>query len=366
MRLANKQTTTLFIALVIFPLLGIFIYLLIFAQDRYETNSAVVVKKVGEVNGITSNGIGALLGVNTTSNEDIRYLQTYIQSPDIILALNKKLNLQKMFEGNGMDPLYQLDANSSREELYNYYLRHVTVSYDDKNMVLNISTQGFSANDAFLLNRYILEAGEQFINEVSQRVTKEQLLFATNQLNEATEGVTKARENLISYQNKNQIFDPGNNALGVSKLILSLQSQLADLQTQEHMLLSYLNPNAPQVIALRSQIDAVKQQIDQESKQLTSPEGGKKLNRRAAEFEELKAKVEFATDLYKISLASFEKSRLEAVRKLKNVIVITTPQLAEDALYPRKSYIFSTSVFLLLMMFGIVQLIIAVIKEHKE
>lgn len=366
MHLANKKTVALFSGLVLLPLFLIIIYLFVLAQDRYESNSAVVVKQVGEISGGSASGIGALLGVNTTSTEDIRYLQTYIQSPDIVALLDEKINLRKMFQGNGSDPFYQLDEDASREELVEYYLRHVHVAFDEKNMVLNISAQGFSSADALVLNRSILEAGDKFINDVSQRVAKEQLVFSTNQLKEATENVTRAREALIDYQNKNQLFDPQNNALGISKLVMSLQGQLADLQTQETTLLSYLNPNAPQVVALRSQIDAVKQQIAQESKQLTSPSGGEKLNRRAAEFEELKAKVEFATDLYKISLGSFEKSRLEAVRKLKNVVVITSPQLAQDALYPRKSYMITTSIFLLIIMFGIVQLIIAVVKEHKE
>ena len=74
----------------------------------------------------------------------------------------------------------------------------------------------------------------------------------------------------------------------------------------------------------------------------------------------------FATDLYKLSLASLEKARLDASRKLKKLIVISTPRLAEDALYPRKLYLIITSLIVLNILFGIGTLIRSIVREHKE
>ncbi|MCG2942404.1 capsule biosynthesis protein, partial [Escherichia coli] len=79
----------------------------------------------------------------------------------------------------------------------------------------------------------------------------------------------------------------------------------------------------PQVVAIRSQISALQQQISSEKSKLTSPSTAK-LNRSVADFEALKAKVEFSSDLYKLSLASLEKARLEASRKLKKLVVVQT------------------------------------------
>ena len=85
-----------------------------------------------------------------------------------------------------------------------------------------------------------------------------------------------------------------------------------------------------------------------------------------ADFEELKAQVHFATDLYKLSLTSLEKARLEASRKLKKLVVISTPRLAQDALYPRKIYLSITSFILLNILFGIGVLIHSIVREHRE
>ena len=55
---------------------------------------------------------------------------------------------------------------------------------------------------------------------------------------------------------------------------------------------------------------------------------GDKLNRMAVDFEEIKSKVEFNTELYKLTLTSIEKTRVEAARKLKVLSVISSPPVA--------------------------------------
>ncbi len=66
---------------------------------------------------------------------------------------------------------------------------------------------------------------------------------------------------------------------------------------------------------------------------ITAPQGDK-LNRMAVDFEEIKSKVEFNTELYKLTLTSIEKTRVEAARKLKVLSVISSPQLPQESSFP--------------------------------
>ncbi|XID75572.1 capsule biosynthesis protein [Alkanindiges sp. WGS2144] len=364
--LRNRRTALIYGLVVVIPLIVIAIYLYIIAQDRYVSSSTIVVKQVGQVGVEQANGLGALLGVNNTSGEDAQFLKAYMQSPDVVYALDNKLNLRQAFAGNGADPVFQLDKNASKEELVAHFNKRVRIALDEKTMMISVTTQGFSPKFALAFNQAVLTESERFINEVSQRVARDQLGFAQKQLNEATQQLSTAREDLINYQNRNQMFDPQSQAVAVAQLVTGLEANLAQLRTEERTLLSYLNAEAPQVVALRSQISALQQQIRDEKSRLTSSTATSKLNRRAADFEALKAQVEFSTDLYKISLASLEKARLEAVRKLKTVVVITTPQLAQDAYYPRRGYILLSAFLILTVLFGIGQLIASVIREHQE
>ena len=368
MRLAKNKRHTLiaYILLVFIPLIFIAVYLLAFAEQRYVTDSTIVVKQVAEVNNPSNTGLGALLGVSNTSTEDVQFLKAYIQSRDLIEKLDKQLDLRKAFVGTGSDPIFELSADATKEEVVLYYNKRVTVSLDEMTQLLTVTTQGFTPEFSLKLNQAILKESELFINEVSQRVAKEQLTFAQDQLAEALENLTQSREDLLAYQNENQMFDPQAQAMAIAQIVNTLESNLAQLRTEERTLLSYLNPTAPQVVALRSQIDSVAKQIEDEKAKLTSGGKSDKLNRTALDFEGLKAQVEFNTDLYKLALGALEKARLEAVRKLKNVVVITSPQLAEEGLYPRVNYILFSSFLLLNLLFGVVMLIRSVIREHKE
>ncbi len=364
-KLKNKLIQlAIFFGLVIIPWGGIITYTLDIAQPRYTSTSEVVVKQIGETSA-TGTGLVALLGANSTSVEDANYLTNYILSQDMLKTLDKKFNFRKAFRPTGKDPIYELKENPTQEELLEYFRKRVNVSLDQTTHILSVTTQGFSPEFALNLNKAILEESEKFVNNISHQTAKDQLDFSEKQLKDATAKLNEAKAELLNYQNKNEILDPTSQAKVLSSLIAGLEANLSSLRTEERQLLSYLNPEAPQVVSLRSQIVAVEEQIALERAKLTSPENNR-LNTKALQFEEIKAKVVFNEDLYKLSLTSLEKARLEAFRKMKNLIVITSPYQAEEALYPRKIYVIVTSFVFLLIFYGFMQLIMAVIRDHRD
>jgi capsular polysaccharide transport system permease protein len=363
----NKSNKSLFISysiVVLLPLLVLVVYLALFAKDRFESSSVMLVKQVAETQVSDSSGLGALLGVANTSREDAQILKEYVISRDMVEKLDQALNLRMAFHAQ-KDPMFALESDASIEDLVKYFNKAVKIELDEQTMMLHVSSQGFTPDFALKLNREILKLSDQFINDISRNIAQEQQVFAEKQYQEATQQLDDARQAVLQYQNENEIFDPALQAQAIATLVSGLQGNLAQLKTEERTLLSYLTPEAPQVVALKSQIASVEQQIEAERNKLTSPNNSK-LNQNVADFDALKAQVEFATDLYKISLASLEKSRLEASRKLKKLVVVSAPRLAQDALYPRKIYISITSFILLNIVFGIGLLIHSIVREHRE
>lgn len=359
------RKAALFVCVVLIPWLLVVLYVLVMAHPRYVSTSDVVVKQVGDTSIPSSGGLTALLGVNSTSKEDANYLTEFILSNDMIKRLDGRFKFREAYYVDGSDPVYEITPDASQEELLDYFKKRVRIGLNEQTHVLTVTTEGFDADYALALNKAILGESEQFVNRLSQDIAKDQLQFAETQLDEAQQRLNDAKEQLLDYQNNNQIYDPQSNAMMVNQLIGNLQAQLSSLRTEERQLLSYLNPDAPQVVSLRSQIKAVQAQISQEQAKLTSP-NTTKLNRQAVQFESIKADVEFATELYKLSLSSLEKARLEAFRKMKNLMVITAPHKAEEALYPRKNYVIWTSLALLLILYGFIRLVIAVVKDHSN
>lgn len=355
----------LLVFLVIIPFVCITLYMVFIAQPRYVSESIVVVKQVSESSASSASGLGVLLGANHTSVEDAQYLKAYIESPDMLQRLAQPLEMRQAFEGNGEDPVFQLSKDASKEGFLKYYQRYLKVNLNEQNQLLTIETEGFTPEFAHQLNQMILGEGEKFINGISQQVAREQLVFSEKQLQEATQLLTKAKEELIAYQNNNRMLDPLSNAEAVNSIISGFSAQIAELKAQERALLSYLNPDTPQVISIRSQIVALQQQIDSEQSKLTST-SGTKLNRQALQFETLKSNVEFATDLYRLALTASEKSRLDAAQKLKSLVTISSPQLPQQATYPRTLYVLLSALLILFMMYGVVHLTLSVIRDHRD
>jgi capsular polysaccharide transport system permease protein len=70
--------------------------------------------------------------------------------------------------------------------------------------------------------------------------------------------------------------------------------------------------------------------------------------------------------LYKSALSGLEVVRAEAYRKLKHLLVIEHPALAQEDKYPRRIHSILTWFIVLLLGYFIGRLILSIIKEHQE
>lgn len=355
----------LLLFLVIIPWEIITFYTVAIAKPRYVSEAKVVVKQTNDNSVGTGTGLVALLGGSSTSVEDSHYLTNYILSHDMIARLDKDFNFRENYRVNGVDFINELKREPTQEELLEYFKKRVKVELDITTNILSIKTEAFDPEYALKLNKALLEQSEFFVNNISQKMASEQTAFAEKQLITAQKELEDAKAEVLNYQNRNQILDPESSARALNSLIAGLEANLSALRTEERQLLSYLNPTAPQVVSLRSQIKAVEQQVAQERAKLTSPSNNR-LNSQALQFEQIKADAKFAEEKYKLALTALEKARLETARKMKNLIIISSPFKAEEALYPRKTYIIGTSLIFLLIFYGFVQLILAVIRDHKD
>lgn len=89
--------------MILAPMTLLTLYLLIFSQPRYLSESKIAIKQSNDVSGSNLN-VGLLLGAgNPSSAEDALYLKEYINSPDILGVLDKQLNFRQAFGQSGWD-----------------------------------------------------------------------------------------------------------------------------------------------------------------------------------------------------------------------------------------------------------------------
>ena len=84
---------------------------------------------------------------------------------------------------------------------------------------------------------------------------------------------------------------------------------------------SYLNDDAPQIVAVEAQMAGIREQLDTERRDSVTNATGESLNVIAGQYQELLAELEFMSDAYKSALAGLEAARIESTRKLKSLVL---------------------------------------------
>lgn len=346
------------------PMLAITVYYTLVAENRYVSESKLVVVKNSEANANLTGIALPMLGFGgNASQEDTRYLKEYIYSPEMFDILDKQLNLRKNFEPNGLDVFYMIPGWASKEYAIEYFRNRLDLLIDDRTGILTVRTQGFTPEFSLRFNQAILKESERFINELSYKIAREQLDLAGQEVSRARKGLDSVKESLLPFQEKQ--IDPVSAVSMSNQIVSGLESTLAGKEAELRAALGMLQDSAPQVVALRQAISALKEQIRTEKSKLSSTDGGR-LNRRAAEYANQKTMLDFQADLYKVALSAFEKTRVDTIRKIKSLAVISSPNLPERAEYPRRLYSLFAAFFLLVMAYGFLRLGLAVIEDHRD
>ena len=303
--------------------------------------------------------------VASSSTEDIKLLQEYIKSFDMLQKLDEKINLRSLYEKQKIDLFFRIYSSTSKESYLKYYRDRIHILFDDTTGLLNVAVESFSPEDARIISAAILEESERFINEISHNIAREQLRFAQGELESAKQKYKDAKNELLAFQNEYGVFDPQSLAKTKAGFITEIELQISKKETELNTMRSYLNDNAPEIVALKAELRAHKEQLEKEKSKVASNASQDKLNDVVAQFEALYLNLSFAEDVYKTAITAVETTRIEIGRKAKQVVVIQSPYVPDSAAYPNKMYNIITIFVILTLIFGVVRLVRAIIDEHR-
>lgn len=353
-----------FFCIVVGPFLLLVIFVGAIISSRYVSESKITVRNCDGGQDAGSLAISILKGGSSSSREDNEHLREYILSLDMLKYLDSSVGLRRAYQQGG-DYFSRLLPWASQEDFLDYYRKHLEVTYDDASGILTIRTEAFDRDFSRRLNASIMYQCENFINANSHRIASDQLRFISGELTRAHEDMLTAKQKLLAFQNRNNVLDPVEQAKAMSAFVNQIDADMGRQETELRHLLSFLSDDAPQVVALRSKISSLRQQLNAERQKLSGSQPSK-LNTMSSQFLLLQFQVEFAMDKYKATLAAYEKTRFEASRKAKTLLVISSPHNQQEAEYPRRVYIIFTSLAGLLVLFGLFRLLLATIKDHKD
>lgn len=361
---ALLRRRTLSAALLISVLAGL--YWGLFASDRYVSEAHVIVQKT-DIAGGQSVELSSLLGnLGGSNGTDQLLLRDHLLSVDMLNTLDAALDLRGHYSDTRRDLLSRMWGKDTEIEWFHrHYLSRVSVDYDERAGVLVIRVQAYEAEMAHAIAATLVEEGERFMNAMAHRLAQEQVTFLEEQVVEMKDRLMHARKAMLAFQNQEGLASPQGAAENLVGIINGLEMRLTDLQARRSAMLGYLMEDSADIVELNLQIAAVEKQIAQEKQRLAAP-GGETLNQTVEQYQRLQMEAEFAQDVYKTALVALEQGRIEATRTLKKLSVLQSPTRPEYPLEPRRLY--NTVVFALvaLLLAGVVHLVAAIIRDHKD
>lgn len=339
------------------------LYFGVMVSDRYVSRADVLVKQADQIKMLPE--ALSILGVGGSSHQDVLLIQDYLQSWDLLSTLDRELDLKGHYQSHQADFFSRLSSDASREDFIEYYRKHLTLHLDDLSGVLTIELQTFDPDYSQRVVTLILKESEQFINRLGHKMALDQLAFVEKEADRAYQRVQAEKNKVLAFQNSHQLLSPESTSSAQVGMINQIEAELVRQQTELKRLKSYMRSTAPQVVAVETSVNALNKQLQQEQGKLTGVDKDA-MNEITASYQEVQARASLAADFYKTSLISLEQARVEAYRKIKHLLVISQPTLADKAEYPRRLYNLATVGVLLCLFYGLVVMGLATLREHQD
>ncbi|HCP36447.1 MAG TPA: sugar ABC transporter [Verrucomicrobiales bacterium] len=298
-------------------------------RDRYQASSEFVIKQPLPPATASTMVLGTMQSSSVLSSlEDGRYLQVYLKSNAVKNAVfPDSAAFKSIYAPKAPDQWSGLQADANELEQLTFFRNQLDVTPQELSGTIVLTTNAFTADDAYKLNTDLLQQAQRFVNEVNQSISADQLAFAKEQVVFARARLTETSTALEAFQDRYGQLDPLGEQSATTGFITELESRLVDLKVEEASLRrQYRDPNAPEVAFVADQVGELERQI-QEERQKAVGAGGRDLNKLATQASRLQGDVDFARQSLSSAMRAADNSRMESQRQMKFIVMLSKPQL---------------------------------------
>ena len=361
-RLSPGMKLVLFALLV--PTFLSLIYFGLWASPMYIAEARFAVR--GAENGVIDTGglASMLLPAGSTIGTDVNIVTEYIQSPDIMEAVDKELHIFAHFASHDYDIISRLESDATRDERLDYWQWAVKPSLDPETGIVALSVKAYEPDVAKKLAEAVLAKSEALVNAMSRRAQDDAITLAMREVKTAEGRVSKAQEAMRNFRDRSGMLDPTSTAGGLQGIVSELESEVVKTKAQIAEASTYMSKDAPALVGLRARLAAVEKQLAAEKLRLAGESQSGSMTSIAGEYEDLQIESDFARQQLVSAMTSLEAARVKAEAQSRYVVAFQVPVLPDESLYPRP-FLFTLFVFVgALVIVGICSLIIAAVREH--
>ncbi|WP_373746671.1 capsule biosynthesis protein [Neisseria dentiae] len=361
-----RKIKPLFWATVIVPTTVSVLYFGLIASDRFVSESTFVIRSPSNQAALT--GFGAILqnAGFARAQDDTYTVQEYMRSRTALADLQKTLPVRDFYETNGdvISRFNSFGASDSNEAFFQYFRKKVGVQFDAVTGMTTLGVSSFDAAQSQQINAALLKQGEALINRLNQRARKDTIRYAQEALDTAAARVQAAAEGLAQYRVNYGVFDLKAQSEVKMSLVSKLQDELIVIQTQLDQVRA-ITPDNPQISGLKAREQSLRKEIAQQMK-IISGGSNNSLTGQASEYQRLMLENELAEKQLAAATTALETAKAEADRQQLYLEVVSQPSKPDLALQPKRLYNIASTFFIGLMLYGILSLLIASVREHKN
>ena len=356
----------LFVLMVLAPTSIGIVYFGLIASDVYISESRFLVRSPQR--SVQSGLVGQLLQSSglSRSEDDSYSVHDYILSRDAVKELDQRLSVRNAYGSHDADIINRFPGvgwDKSFEAFYRYYGKQVGIEYDPSSSISILSVRAFTAEDAYKINSLLLDMSERLVNTLNDRSRRDLIGFADNEVKIASDKAKDASLALLKYRSSQSVFEPDKQAALQLQSVAKIQEELVSTEADLAQLRK-LSPNNPQIGALASRADTLRDAIASEASKVTSARGS--FSAHAPDFERLTLDVTFADKQLGIALAELESARAEALQQQIYLERLVQPNLPDKAVQPRRIRSVFTVFMMGLIAWGLATLLIASVREHSD
>ena len=354
-----------FVLCVLLPAVVSGYYLYTHAVDQYASKVGFSVRS--EETGSAFEVLGSLTNISGSSSSDTDILYKFIQSQELVEAVDAELDLRGIYTKPENDPIFALAADASTEDLVSYWSRMVRIVYDPGTGLIEVQVRAFDPEDARTIAQNIFVRSSAMINQLSAVARADVTRYAQEELDQALDRLKEARKALTLFRNETQIVDPSADIQGQMGLLNSMQAQLAETLIELDLLSDTARADDPRVELAKRKIEVIQKRISEERRKLGVAGGDdtRVFADLVGQFESLQVDLEFAEKAYVSALSAYDSAVAEARRQSRYLAAYLRPTLAQTPQYPQREILLAVITLLLFGSWTILVLVYYSLRDRR-
>lgn len=301
------------------------------ASDVYVSEARFAIKSAKGSSSPT--GLEAI--ITTTGGKETMVVADYVESQDMMLKVQDKLDIRSHYSDSSIDVLSRLKTDATLEQMLDYFRDHVHMLRDSQSDVITLTTRAYTPDVARQVARLVIELSEKLVNDMSIRMEEDALMTARNEVELAEKKVKAASVSVAAFRRSSSSLNPAAESSALLGIVSGLETRLIETRALLSEKKAYMRDDSPDVVGLKNRIRALSRQMDLEKNRLAG-ENDPGMGGLIEAYQPLILDQELARQQYASALSSLEMARIEAQRKKQYLVTFIQPSLPDEAVEPHR------------------------------